>query len=607
LVIVIIAVVLIVATFEFFSYSTSTIQSSSVDATNTNAQIEVHDLANLLASKLASITSNLVVLSSSHTIKSLNYSLVEPLLLTAEATTQAYTTGYSLTAASGKPIASSNLTALDTALAQGINSSRTSWFLWAESAGTTYANPEFISTSSNNTFLVVSQPVYSNSGTARGPGGTFVGVLASGVSLDNLGLLVKSQLSQQIQGSIGIIDYKGTVLYSASSKSIGENIYDHAIEATVPKYIYSEFYGFVNDSLSGSPALHDFVANGTTVALASDPVTYGQVLGNASDSRLFAAVYVSSPSLLAAGASLVVDQLQLFTAAAFIVIVSAATLGSVSTLRRNRDLSKLVNERTASLEKSVKTAELMQDILTHDIRNYNQISQSNIELLKDDLSRKGGAEVGQDIGLADSALRAIDGSTQLVSRTKFLGSISSLKGTTNLVPMDLDASLRRSAELVEKANPEKKVNISFMTQPGATVKANDLLDQIFTNILSNSVRYTDSDEVQVQITVEPATLRQEKEPKQGWKVVLTDQGRGIPDERKEDLFKRYLKTAHGTGLGMSIVYALTVDLYGGEVKVSDRVQGDYKQGTRFEVWLPKAQGGPAENRPVIREPARIST
>lgn len=113
------------------------------------------------------------------------------------------------------------------------------------------------------------------------------------------------------------------------------------------------------------------------------------------------------------------------------------------------------------------------------------------------------------------------------------------------------------------------------------VLADDLLDEVFTNILSNSVKFTEGAQVHIQVelkdeeepvkpenAVETSELENSKksnqipleEATQGisrfWKISITDQGRGIPDELKDSLFMRYLGTAKGSGLGLSIVRAL---------------------------------------------------
>ncbi len=587
MIIIVVAALLTATALGFFSYSSQNVQRSAVSATNTNAQVEVHDLANILASKMVSITDNLGVLSASRPVMALNATGAQPLLDAAQTTTSNFTTAYSLFNAKGSPIASSNETSLRAASGQvQANFSQAAFFKGAESAGTAFTDPEYYSVASNSTFIVISQPVYEYSSGAK----AFAGVLVGGVSFTSLVKLINGQLAPQVQGSIGVVDYKGTVLYGNPSANEGENLFSpyirSLVETALPGPGTGQFYGFINDSLSGAPALSDFAVNGITIALASAPITYGQVLGNLTDQRLFAAVYVTAPSTLAAGQAGEITQLQLATGSSISGIVGAAVISSVVVLRRNRALGKVVKEKTAELEKSLKTSELMQDILTHDIRNYNQVSLFNIELLKGEIADGGSNfDRAQTMTFADSALRAIEGSTRLVEKAKTLGRIASDR-QVRLRPIDLGAALQSAINLVAEANPKKSLKVTASIQPDARVLADDLLGEAFANLLSNSVRYTERDEVNVEISAEEVTL--EAPEKKLWKVTFADHGKGIQDDQKQELFSRYLKTAQGSGLGLSIVYALVVERYSGRLKVSDRVSGDYTQGTKAEVWLPTA-------------------
>ncbi len=305
---------------------------------------------------------------------------------------------------------------------------------------------------------------------------------------------------------------------------------------------------------------------------------------------------------------------------------NSTVLANVRFFERMWEDVELREREEAVLEKerrSRKTAELLQDILSHDIRNYNQASLTSAEMVKGSLD--GNAEVLNrattlmdtiiketdqtseinrtarrirdelsanskvltDVdALMDAIIKAVDGSSNLIDRAKKLGSIISQE-KVQLHPVDLESSVRKSIALVTSAHPDRSMNSSFSVPPGAQVIADEMLEEVFTNLLSNSVNYTERDEVPVEIDVEAASF--EGNPVAHWKITFTDQGKGIPDEVKENLFARYLETASGTGLGLSIVYALVVERYSGRVRITDRVEGDHAKGTRMEIWLPRAR------------------
>lgn len=271
-----------------------------------------------------------------------------------------------------------------------------------------------------------------------------------------------------------------------------------------------------------------------------------------------------------------------------------------------------------------RTSELLQDILAHDIRNYNQASRTGAEMLRGyldqnaDLLRSVDEFIGrveraegdprafaQEAGRLRSTLAAnarrlndadrvlvmtingIDGSSRLIDRAKKLGRIIAQQ-EVELQPMDLESAIRRSIALVAIGYPEKKIEPTISLESGAQVLADDLLDEVFTNVISNSVRYTEGGVVPVEIEVTSESPDGEEE-RAYWRIHLTDRGRGIPDELKNGVFSRYMKSAHGTGLGLSIVYALVTERYAGRVSVADRVSGDHTKGTRVELLLPRAR------------------
>lgn len=246
-------------------------------------------------------------------------------------------------------------------------------------------------------------------------------------------------------------------------------------------------------------------------------------------------------------------------------------------------------------QKSTREAQLLQDILTHDIRNYNQVSKMSAELIREELE-DGKSSLNVD-PLVSSLVNAIEGSTQLVERAKMLGRVISDQDLERR-PVNILGSIRNSTELVSSAYPEKKINavVKLDSSPIAPlvsldpgsfeidVLADDLLDEVFANLLSNSAKYTDEPEVFIAIEIRRELDRELK--KDCWKVSIADTGKGIPENLKQSLFSRYLEGAKGSGLGMSIVHALVVGRYGGRIQVSDRVERDHTKGTLVEIWLP---------------------
>lgn len=116
------------------------------------------------------------------------------------------------------------------------------------------------------------------------------------------------------------------------------------------------------------------------------------------------------------------------------------------------------------------------------------------------------------------------------------------------------------------------------------IMADDLLKEVFINLFSNAIKYSnkDDDVVKVDVSITEYMLSYANY----WMISVADYGPGIPDSVKENLFERFYSKASGTGLGLSIVRAL-VERYNGRVWVSDRVALSHKEGATIGMMFPK--------------------
>lgn len=240
-------------------------------------------------------------------------------------------------------------------------------------------------------------------------------------------------------------------------------------------------------------------------------------------------------------------------------------------------------------ERSRKTAEVAQDILAHDIRNFNQVAMLTAESLEQRL------EDPESKRLLGVLLDSIKGSTSLIDKTRVLGRILS-QGDFKLFRVNLEESFRRALALIRDANPDRELDVAS-TISAASVLADDLLDEVFVNILSNAVRYTDGRKVPLEVSIKEESETQSGTPTRYWKLTVADHGKGMSDELKKEVCVRYSTSKNGSGLGLSIVRALAVTRYSGILRFRDRVEGDTTKGTAVEVWLPMAKspraGAPA--------------
>jgi signal transduction histidine kinase/CheY-like chemotaxis protein/ABC-type amino acid transport substrate-binding protein len=118
--------------------------------------------------------------------------------------------------------------------------------------------------------------------------------------------------------------------------------------------------------------------------------------------------------------------------------------------------------------------------------------------------------------------------------------------------------------------------------------------QIFNNLLTNALKYTEEGVVKLSISAEKNN-EETYSLKDGVMLVcrVSDTGRGMSEEQVSKLFSEYVRfnteanrTTEGTGLGLSITNNL-VRLMGGEISVESKLG----EGSLFTVRLPQKKSG----------------
>ena len=136
----------------------------------------------------------------------------------------------------------------------------------------------------------------------------------------------------------------------------------------------------------------------------------------------------------------------------------------------------------------------------------------------------------------------------------------------------------------------RDITINYEPATGYDVRANELLKDVFSNIVENSIKHSPEDQpLSIAIGITSKTNGY-------YDITIEDDGPGIPDMRKKELFDRLSQgkiMALRTGLGLGLVKTL-VESYQGHIRVEDRIKGDYTQGCRFVIMLPAAGQDPGK-------------
>ncbi len=233
----------------------------------------------------------------------------------------------------------------------------------------------------------------------------------------------------------------------------------------------------------------------------------------------------------------------------------------------------------SKLQDAKKEIEMLNDLMFHDINNYNFATLNYIEMLYKDPELPHGAKLP-----LEKSLHLIRETARLIENVKKLTKIG-VMDEKDLVLVNLSDVLRKVVSATT-ASSTKRVGIKLEVPEEAYIRANALLDELFVNLLSNSVKYDPHEEVEIDVEVRKVL----EEDRPSWKVTISDRGYGIPDDKKAMLFQKYVRLKQdtkvsGSGLGLSICRALT-DKFSGRIWVEDRVPGKSEMGARFCVVFP---------------------
>jgi signal transduction histidine kinase len=249
-------------------------------------------------------------------------------------------------------------------------------------------------------------------------------------------------------------------------------------------------------------------------------------------------------------------------------------LGAVTTMQDYTEHLRMEREMQEAKEK----LELYLDILSHDVNNLNLAIRGNLELYR---ARMGVGIPGN--AYLDNAERMLNEVSNLIENIHKLQMLEN--GKTVHRPMGLGQLLEDTVS-TGRQTPGRKVVIDTAIQQGLVVEANELLRDVFTNLIHNAIKYT-PDPVQVNVMAERTLFN----GKDTCRVVVEDNGCGIPEDMKFRIFNRFQRgspSTTGRGLGLYLVKKI-IEGFGGTVWVEDRVAGDRNLGARFVVNLPIAQ------------------
>lgn len=243
---------------------------------------------------------------------------------------------------------------------------------------------------------------------------------------------------------------------------------------------------------------------------------------------------------------------------------------SIIDITERKRIEETIKKYAQKLEESNRMKELFIDIMHHDLMNPLATASGFAELLKEeDAGNRMYIET-----LEKNLLKSMD----LIECATNFSRIDSLD-RIDFTDMDLKEVIDEVIESLRPMAGSAGMEIESIITGSMPVKANKILEEVFSNLISNAIKYA-RDGKRIIVKCE------DRDP--FWNVMIIDFGTGLKMTDKTIIFDRFCrlekKGIKGSGLGLAIAKKI-VELHKGGIGVEDNPQG----GAVFIVEIPKSE------------------
>ncbi|MFO7791563.1 MAG: GAF domain-containing protein [Candidatus Saliniplasma sp.] len=208
----------------------------------------------------------------------------------------------------------------------------------------------------------------------------------------------------------------------------------------------------------------------------------------------------------------------------------------------------------------------LHSLLRHDLKNKSQIIQGYLQLLWEM-----GLE-GDKKTLAQKAVNASKEQIELIQKVRKLSKIERM--AQELKEFDLKEVLEKSINENKDHASNEGFRINYEDHPSYRIKGGTLLSEVFHNLINNSIKHSGGSQIRIKVDDHESEV----------KITVEDDGNGIPEDIKEDVFTKGFKgtNSKGSGLGLFLVKRI-IENYGGRIELDKSTLG----GARFDIYLQK--------------------
>ena len=585
--------------YEYSSYSSSQVSAMATKDLEQSSQRQAQDLSHILINKVESVDSNLAVVARNQAFQDpTQVESAKQVLSKSQEATTGFTDFYMWLDRTGHMVWISDLSGQNYDKYKNVDLSYRPYFSQPKETLSLYYSTA-INSNDDIPRLYVSEPILDGSG-------NFNGVVTAAMRLDTLGKFLQSQITPNAQGSVGMLDRNGTILYSDDLNAIGENVFGDKFQKTIPDDLRAAgFNDFVHKSLAGGSGVQDLSYRGIQATLA-----YNTLVISGKD---FGVLYVTGAQALSGTVTSVIDQQRLVNISLILVIGALAIGMAVLVLSWNRRLHTQVNSKTAELGQAVASLEeanqrlrehdkMQQEfinIAAHELRTPVQPLTGIAETMQLSMEESGKDSIElskEEVNMLARNAKRLETLTQnILDVTRIESRVLKLRkeriDLNQKVTNVINELFGTRAHIVDnKFSVEHRVDGGYSGKPKTIrvmLESSDAeipveadrtrLFQVVSNIIRNAIKFTgDGGTISISII---------KQADNNALVKISDSGEGIDPEILPRLFTKFsTRSQSGTGLGLYLSKAI-VEAHGGRIWAENNPDA---RGASFYFTLPLA-------------------
>lgn len=408
--------------------------------------------------------------------------------------------------------------------------------------------------------------------------------------------LLENQVSPKNRSTINLLDREGFIVTASNPAFNGLAINSEKYNQTL-----NRFYDEQNQEIISQTIDNILLGKSGSVGIINDRFGNSSVIAytpvKINDQILFY-VALTSPYEFATEVDNLILQLQNFAMGSIIVMGIIALLVAIILGLFNKNLRKVVEDRTTSLKNAISSLEKSNEQLKqHDKLQQEFINITAHELRTPTQSIIGYVEMIKSFPEQTSTyLQPLERNTQrlyrLIQDILDITKIESRSLKLNKTTFDMNEKINNA---IRDLTPKKNVNddnnttqyVKFIFQPTKkpirVFADKERIYQVISNLIKNALKFIPSGDRKIEITLEKVKEEDDKE-KEFVSVKIKDNGKGIDKEVSPRLFEKFASKVElgGTGLGLYISKNI-VEAHGGKIWGKNNNNGS---GAEFGFTIP---------------------